>query len=100
MQERTKQLEQEERNEAAARRARNEHYASFQKHQVGIKQQKTAAQQKQRLQEAAMLQEMANDADDRFKKYAQEFIDEYTAQGKPVEPLVLTVNRKDPLTSA
>ena len=100
LQERTKELAREEDERAAAVRNRSKHFASFQKHQVELKQRKKAAGALETLREAAMVQVMASDADERFTNYAKEYIGEYARRGKPTKPMELTLARRPPLASA
>ena len=100
MQARTAELAEAERAEVAARRARNTHYAAFQKHQADVKARRKERAKLDTLQEAAMLEEMANDQDERFRHYAQEYIDAYKRKGKPIKPMELTLAKKPPFESA
>lgn len=100
MQERMKQLVQEETAENEARRAHNKHISDFQKHQVAVKQKKAQAAQVEKLQEAAMMEELSSDADKRFQRYAKEFVDEYKRQGKSTKPLELMLSKPTRFESA
>lgn len=95
-----KQLIEEEKAENGAKRAHNRHISEFQKHQVKLKQNKIKAARLEKLQEAAMMEELSSDADKRFQRYAKEFIDEYERQGKPIKPLQLMLSKPAPFDSA
>lgn len=100
LQERMKQLVEEETAEDEARRTHNKHISDFQKHQTMLKKKKIEAAKVQKLQEAAMVEVLSSDADKRFQRYAKEFIDEYKQQGKPIKPLELMLTKPAPFQSA
>lgn len=100
LQERMKQLVEEEKAEDEARRTHNKHISDFQKHQSMLKKKKIEAGKVQKLQEAAMIEALSSDADKRFQRYAKEFMDEYKLQGKPIKPLELILSKPAPFHSA
>jgi hypothetical protein len=81
-------------------RSRNIQCASFQNRQATLKQAKKARSKLEALQEAAMVEEMSNDAEGRFQKYAKDYIVEYKQQGKPVMPMLLQLAKPEPFVSA
>jgi hypothetical protein len=97
---RMQQLVEEEQAEAAARRACNRHCAAFQQHQAGRKDAAKRAAALSELQEAAMVQVLGQDADNRFHAYAKEFIEEYQRAGRPVKPMQLMLSKPAPFESA
>jgi hypothetical protein len=100
LQARTKELAQEEADAQEAALQRRKHFAHFQKHQVAIKQQKKDQGKLAALQEAAMLQKLATENEDRFLAYAREYIESYRRKGKPVDPMVLRLLKREPFVSA
>jgi hypothetical protein len=100
MQERMQHLVEEELSEVEARLAQNRRVAAFQKHQCDLKAKKKCIAKQAALQEAAMVQELSTASNKRFEKYAQEFIDEYKRQGKPIQPMQIMLNKPAPLESA
>jgi hypothetical protein len=99
-QERTKQLMEEQQAEEAAIRMQNMHVASFQKHQSLLKAKIKDQSKLRELQEAAMLADMSKDAEDRFKRYAKELVEEYRRQGKPIKPMEVMLSKPKPFESA
>eukprot|EP00892_Ulva_mutabilis_P004506 jgi/Ulvmu1/2427/UM134_0008.1 len=97
---RMKELVEEETAEDKAKRSHNKNISEFQKHQVALKQKKLQAAKLEKLQEAAMIEELSSDADNRFRRYAKEFIDEYKLQGKSIKPLELMLSRPARFESA
>lgn len=100
LQERTKELQQEEVKETASKHARAKNTQAFQKHQASLKQRKVEKERLLLLKEAAMEANMSSDAEIRFQNYAKEFISEYERQGKPVKPMLLNLSHPEPFVSA
>jgi hypothetical protein len=100
LQARTKELEEEEAEAHRAALQRRKHFANFQKHQVAVKQQKKDQDELATLQEAAMLERMAADTEDKFQAYAKGYIESYQQKGKPVDPMVLRLSKREPFISA
>lgn len=96
----TKRMEKEEAADAEAARSRSRHFAGYQRRQRELKAARKEAQKLQALQEAAMAQKMASEGQDRYRSYAQGYIDEYRSKGKPVAPMVLHLNKPEPFASA
>ena len=100
MQERTKQLQEEEADEVVGRGQRAAHTAAFQKHQASLKQRKLEKERLAKLQDAAMIQGMQTEAEEQFTGYAKEFVAEYARQGKPIVPMQLLLAKPPAFESA